>query len=81
MTPVSACASGSEGIARAWQQIAADWQSRDALQTIRVCNDCSKGIYLVTDQTGIPYVYEPDEILAMTVLHLRNHHIELNPDA
>jgi hypothetical protein len=63
----------------AWEKIAAGWPAEDAQQTIRICTACRKGIYLVTDQTGAPYVYTEEEILAHLVLHLRNHHLELAP--
>lgn len=64
----------------AWQAIARTWDARDCQQTVRVCNGCKLGMYLVTDQTGIPYQYTDDELLTMVVLHLRNHHMELDPE-
>ena len=62
----------------AWQDIA---QARGVHLDGRVWRcSCGKGVYLDTDELGRTYVYTPEEKMAAMVLHLRNHHTDLNPD-
>lgn len=60
----------------AWQDLARGWQVDDAGK----CAECGKGVYLVTDSAGAAYRYTDAEQLALVVLHLRNHHADLDPD-
>lgn len=62
----------------AWQQLAEDWPARIDGRVVR-CGECGKGIRLLRDATGRMYLFTHVEALAMTVLHLRNHHPDLDP--
>ena len=64
----------------AWEAIADGWASDDDLTTVRRCRECGQGIYLLTSVTGKTYSYTHVDILALTVLHLRNFHPGLDPD-
>lgn len=63
----------------AWQAVAAGWGWRLDGQCAR-CTACGKSIALVYDGQDRPYVYTDDQWLALTVLHLRNFHPDLDPD-
>ena len=60
----------------AWEAIATDWD----MTADGHCVQCGKGIALLTDQEGREYRYSYAQLLALTVLHLRNHHPDLDPD-
>ena len=60
----------------AWEVIATDWDMDDNGR----CAKCGKGIALLTDGTGTAYQYSYAQLLALTVLHLRNFHTDLDPD-
>ena len=63
----------------AWEAIAEAWPvSLDA--KVWRCGDCEKGIALAYDSQGHGYRYGIDQWLALVVLHLRNHHGDLDPD-
>lgn len=62
----------------AWMQLAADWPSEVA-EGVRRCTGCGKGIMLLTDSGGRLFLYTEAEKNALTVLHLRNHHADLDP--
>lgn len=73
----------------AWQAIAETWLvSHDAQYSGPSCpgdpswrcGDCGTGIALAFDSQGKRYVYTDEQWLALVVLHLRNHHAELDPD-
>lgn len=64
----------------AWEAIAEGWQGDDDLTTVCRCRVCGLGIYLLTDKHGQRYLLTHEEVLAQTVLHLRNHHPDLDPD-
>jgi len=69
----------------AWQQIAKGWLVDDAMpaddgQLVDRCRACGKGIALAADAYGNLYRYHRDEYLALIVLHLRNHHADLDPN-
>ena len=64
----------------AWEAIAEGWQSHDDHTTVRRCLVCGLGIYLLTDVSGRSYLFTREQIMAQTVLHLRNYHADLDPD-
>jgi len=73
----------------AWEKLAEDWPvSRDAQSQLITpvsdrsyrCGDCGKGIALAFDINGVRYLYTDQQWLALVVLHLRNHHEDLDPD-
>lgn len=64
----------------AWMRIAANWPAKVDSEGVRRCTECGKGIMLVTDTSGRPYCYTPDQVDALTVLHLRSHHADLDPN-
>lgn len=68
----------------AWQEIAATWpyviRVEDDGQQVMACGECGAGMWLVTDPGGVAYTWEPGQVLAMIVLHLRTRHADLDPD-
>ena len=72
----------------AWEEIARGWlvshdaQHNDALRRDRTyrCVECGKGVALALDSKGATYQYTQEQWLALVVLHLRNHHGDLDPD-
>lgn len=63
----------------AWEKIAADWECREEGRVLR-CAACGTGIMLTADGAGRPYRWTGEQALAMTVLHLRARHPDLDPD-
>jgi len=63
----------------AWEAIAEDWPVSESDRAYR-CGDCGKGIALATDAANVRYLYTHEQYLALVVLHLRNHHADLDPD-
>lgn len=63
----------------AWQAIARDWEWR-GWGRLALCDVCEKSIALICDSQDRPYAYSDDQWLALIVLHLRNHHPDLDPD-
>jgi len=63
----------------AWQAIAADWPAPVDDEGVGRCERCGKGILLWTDPQARPFRWSREEVLALTVLHLRNHHTDLDP--
>ena len=63
----------------AWQALAEDWETY-ADGRVRRCTACSASVYLITDAAGRPFQYGPDGLLALTVLHLRACHADMDPD-
>lgn len=65
----------------AWERIAENWEIyRASGSRVIRCAACFKGVMLFADESGRRYRYTPDEELAHIVLHLRNHHQDLDPD-
>lgn len=65
----------------AWEAIAEDWLWTDDLDGYRLlCVACGKSAMLLADSRHIPYRYTHEQELALKVLHLRNHHADLDPD-
>lgn len=63
----------------AWRRIADTWPYW-VIDGVRRCEKCGTGIMLEIDSSGRKFAYSADEIAALTVLHLRNHHPDLDPD-
>ena len=65
-----------------WEAIAEPWTDRITLdeEGIGRCHECGKGILMWIDRAGQPYRYTHEQVLSLTVLHLRNHHPGLDPD-
>ena len=63
----------------AWEKIAEDWPVSREVATYR-CGDCGGPVCLAVDGAKRPYRYTHEQFLALTVLHLRNHHTDLDPD-
>ncbi len=63
----------------AWQQIAATWPLRIGDGHLR-CAPCLGPVLAVFDANSTPYVLTPQQVTDATVLHLRNHHEDLDPD-
>jgi len=80
MMPLGDMAPQAKRQLAAWEAIAKDWQLTYDRTTVMRCPDCGRGVYLVTDKDGNPYKYIPSAILALVVLHLRNHHADLDPN-
>lgn len=66
----------------AWEKLAESWQEKVALDEEGVgrCGECGKGVLVWIDRLGNPYRYTHEQVLALTVLHLRNFHADLDPD-
>ncbi len=64
----------------AWEKIAEDWPLAVDEEGVARCKACGQGVILWLDEHHRPYRYTRDEVMALTVLHLRNHHPELDPD-
>ena len=71
----------------AWEEIAAGWPlygdrgpAPGALSRVELCRLCDRGVILIRDEQYRPYEYTDEQRLALIVLHLRNHHPDLDPD-
>ena len=64
----------------AWEAIAEGWPVDLDAEGIGRCRDCGKGVLMWIDRHGRPYRYTHEQVLSLTVLHLRNFHAELDPD-
>lgn len=75
----------------AWEELAENWlvshdaqHGRDHATSERDrsyrCGDCGKGVALALDEQGHRYLYTETQWMALVVLHLRNHHADLDPD-
>ena len=69
----------------AWERLAEDWPvSHDAGHNQQDrsyrCGDCGKGVALALDDQRHRYLYTETQWMALVVLHLRNHHADLDPD-
>jgi hypothetical protein len=63
----------------AWEAIAEDWPAVIDGRVVR-CAECGMGIRLLTDIAGVMFTFTHEQMLALTVLHLRNFHPGLDPD-
>lgn len=63
----------------AWEQIARDWPLSLDAEGVGRCA-CGKGVLVWIDRHAKPYRYSHEQVLSLTVLHLRNHHPDLDPD-
>jgi hypothetical protein len=63
----------------AWEQIADDWPVSLERDTWR-CGDCGGPVALALDAAKRTYQYTGEQFRALIVLHLRNHHADLDPD-
>lgn len=63
----------------AWQALAATWETYADGRVMR-CRACSASVYLITDAAGRPFAYGDGGTLALTVLHLRAIHTDIDPD-
>jgi hypothetical protein len=64
----------------AWEAIAEDWPVVLDAEGIGRCGACGQGVLMWIDRTGAPYRYSHEQVLSLTVLHLRNRHADLDPD-
>lgn len=67
----------------AWEDLARGWTAyEDQLAAVRVmrCASCHVSLYRLTDEDGRPYTYSEEQILVQVVAHLRQAHMELDPD-
>jgi hypothetical protein len=63
----------------AWEKLAADWTVYHDETQVR-CASCHIAIWRLNDDSGAIYVYGPGQKLALTVAHLRQAHMDLDPD-
>lgn len=86
MLEPSVISSVALGQLAAWEDIARDWATVEGTDAefpnvvmVR-CASCFGGLYRGTDDTGRPYHYTPEQQLALVVAHLRQAHMDLDPD-
>lgn len=63
----------------AWEEIARGW----ALYNDDICQrcvSCHVAVWRLVDDTGNAYQYSEEQHLALIVAHLRQAHLELDPD-
>ena len=63
----------------AWEDLARDWATYEDWPCMR-CVSCHVNVYRIADDDDKVYSYTPDQRLALTVAHLRQAHMELDPD-
>ena len=63
----------------AWEELAGNWASY-ADGPVRRCASCHIAILRTHDGSGAEYVYTDGQWLALTVAHLRQAHMDLDPD-
>lgn len=80
------------GIAPLAQRQLAQWESQAEKWTLELdttehpwvwrCGRCpsGKGVFLATDAQGARYQWTPRQRIQMITLHLRTHHLDLDPD-
>lgn len=59
-----------------WKAVAKGWETYTDGRCNR-CKECHQNIWFTTDLQRTPYTYDPAEILALTVAHLRQCHPEI----
>lgn len=65
----------------AWERIADGWpELAEDKTTVYRCPRCDTGVMLATDRHGKTFLYTHEQRLSAVVLHLRNHHADLDPD-
>jgi len=79
MMPLGGMAPQAQRQLAAWQAIADEWAYVYTDRTWR-CIPCGKGIALAEDESGRLYHYTQEQFTALIVLHLRNHHADLDPN-
>lgn len=63
-----------------YQELARDWgiwTDRSHPQIPKRCLKCQQCIWFERDTSGDPYLYENDEVIALTVAHIRQVHKEV----
>lgn len=63
----------------AWEKIADGWDGYEDGDQMR-CGDCDQGMYRVMDDHQVAYHYSDGQRLAFVVAHLRQAHMNLDPD-
>jgi hypothetical protein len=63
----------------AWQDLARGWVAYEDWPHLR-CVSCHQQIRRLADDTGTPYAYTDEQHLAAVVAHLRQRHMDLDPD-
>jgi hypothetical protein len=64
----------------AWEALAEGWPVTADERGVGRCGQCGHGVLLQLDRNQVPYRYTHEQWLALVVLHLRNHHADLDPD-
>lgn len=59
-----------------WKAVANGWEVYTDGRCNR-CRECHQNIWFSTDPQGHEYTYQPSEILALKVAHLRQCHAEI----
>ena len=63
----------------AWEKLAANWPLYVDGPCGR-CASCHVNVIRLVDEQGISYVYTDEQLLALKVAHLRQAHMDLDPD-
>ena len=64
----------------AWSRIADTWTLIRDMETPHIrCGVCGLSVIRLADNQGQVFQYSPEDIKALTVAHLRNHHPTLDP--
>ena len=79
MFPLGRVAPIAERQLAAWEALAAEWSSY-ADGPVRRCVSCHIGILRTHDDSGAEYQYTDEQWLALVVAHLRQAHMDLDPD-
>lgn len=61
----------------AWEAIATQWEFYTHPDTYLRCRECHQGIARMADRHGALFDYDPTELLALKVAHLRQVHAEV----
>jgi hypothetical protein len=59
-----------------WNAIAERWHYRETDNEVR-CDYCGQNLWFVHDKHGVMYDYSREELLALTVAHIRQNHSEV----
>ena len=63
----------------AWEDLARGWALYED-EGFERCVSCCMGVIRLADDQGHPYRYTDDQRLVLTVAHLRQAHMNLDPD-
>jgi hypothetical protein len=63
----------------AWEKAAADWSLYYDQDGHARCGMCEVSVWRIRDDSGKTYTYQPSEILALKVAHIRQCHSVLEP--